>query len=50
MALDAGVGRIIIDSTDEIDRLEALAAERKVTISVWIRITPGVHALTHAFI
>jgi len=50
MALDAGVGRIIIDSTDEIDRLEALAAERNVSISVWIRITPGVHAHTHAFI
>ncbi len=50
MALDAGVGRIIVDSEDEIDRLEALAAQRQVTIAVWIRITPGVHAHTHAFI
>ncbi len=50
MALDAGVGRIIIDSNDEIARIEALATSRGETIPVWIRITPGVHAHTHAFI
>jgi diaminopimelate decarboxylase len=50
MALDAGVGRIIVDSFDELHRLEQLARSRAATISVWIRITPGVHAHTHAFI
>jgi diaminopimelate decarboxylase len=49
-ALEVGVGRIIIDSADEIARLETLAAATGVTPKVWIRVTPGVHAHTHAFV
>ncbi|MEV0274001.1 diaminopimelate decarboxylase [Hamadaea sp. NPDC050747] len=49
-ALDAGVGRIIVDSFDEIDRLSALAAERGVRPQVMIRVTVGVEAHTHEFI
>jgi diaminopimelate decarboxylase len=49
-ALKVGVGRIVIDSTDEIARLETLAAATGVTPKVWIRVTPGVHAHTHAFV
>ncbi|MDO9556479.1 MAG: diaminopimelate decarboxylase [Coriobacteriia bacterium] len=48
--LDAGVGRIVVDSFEEMDRLSALAAERSVTQKVLIRVTPGVEADTHDFI
>jgi len=49
-ALDAGVGRIVADSFDELDRLEALAADRGVSPRVLVRVTPGVEAHTHVFI
>lgn len=49
-ALDVGVGRIIVDSLDEIDRLAALTAERGTTASVLVRVTPGVEAHTHQYI
>ncbi|MEV4493016.1 diaminopimelate decarboxylase [Micromonospora coxensis] len=49
-ALDAGVGRIILDSFTEIDRLTALARERGVRPGVLIRVTVGVEAHTHEFI
>ena len=49
-ALDAGVGRIVADSFDELDRLSALAAERGVVAPVLIRVTLGVEAHTHEFI
>ncbi|MGK5519239.1 diaminopimelate decarboxylase [Micromonospora sp. URMC 107] len=49
-ALNAGVGRIILDSFDEIDRLTALARERGVRPRVMIRVTVGVEAHTHEFI
>jgi len=51
-ALEAGVGRIVIDSFDEIGRLERLTASpggipRQ---AVMIRVTPGVEAHTHDFV
>ncbi|MDG4804979.1 diaminopimelate decarboxylase [Micromonospora sp. WMMD980] len=49
-AVDAGVGRIIVDSSDEIDRLNALARERHVRPRVLLRVTVGVEAHTHEFI
>jgi diaminopimelate decarboxylase len=49
-ALDAGVGRIIVDSLVEIDRLAELAAARGVRAGVLVRITVGVEAHTHEFI
>ncbi|WP_319460797.1 diaminopimelate decarboxylase [Micromonospora sp. RTP1Z1] len=49
-ALDAGVGRIILDSFAEIDRLTALARARGVRPRVLIRVTVGVEAHTHEFI
>jgi diaminopimelate decarboxylase len=50
MALEAGVGRIVIDSFDELRRLEDLASGRSQKVPVLIRITPGVEAHTHEFI
>ncbi len=46
-ALDAGVGRIVVDSFDEIDRLERLATT---SVRVLVRVTPGVEAHTHEYI
>ncbi|MCW2767946.1 MAG: lysA [Nocardioides sp.] len=49
-ALEAGVGRIIIDSVEEIDRLGELTTELGVTAPVMIRVTAGVEAHTHEYI
>ena len=49
-ALQVGIGRIVIDSFDEIDRLRALAAELGVIPQTLIRVTVGVEAHTHEFI
>ncbi len=49
-ALDAGVGRIIVDSFQEITRLTELARESGVRPGVLVRVTVGVEAHTHEFI
>ena len=51
-ALDVGVGRIVVDSFDEIDRLARLArpAGGGGRTAVMIRVTPGVEAHTHEFV
>jgi len=50
-AIVAGVRHIIVDSFDELDRLDILAAEQLGPIpKVLLRITPGVSAQTHEFI
>jgi diaminopimelate decarboxylase len=46
-ALDAGVGHVVLDSFDEFDRLERIAAERDRAQEVLIRVTPGVAGDTH---
>jgi diaminopimelate decarboxylase len=49
-ALEVGVGRIVVDSFEEISRLAFLADRRGVTQQVLVRITVGVEAHTHEFI
>lgn len=55
-ALVAGVGWIVVDSLDELDRIEALiqdGAEQgrmHEPANVLVRVTPGVEAHTHAYI
>jgi diaminopimelate decarboxylase len=49
-ALDAGIGRIIVDSQHEITRLIELARERNTIAPVMIRVTAGVEAHTHEYI
>jgi diaminopimelate decarboxylase len=44
------VGRIVVDSFDELDRLDALHAEGLPAPAVLARITPGVSVHTHEFI
>lgn len=50
MALDTGVGRIVADNIYEIEMLDRIAGERKISIPVLLRIKPGVDAHTHSFI
>ncbi|HEY5274384.1 MAG TPA: diaminopimelate decarboxylase [Acidimicrobiales bacterium] len=49
-ALHHGVGRIIVDSFDEIDRLRALRPGADASIRASLRVTPGVNAHTHEFV
>jgi diaminopimelate decarboxylase len=50
MALEAGVGRIVVDSFDEIYRIEALVATGLPAPAVLIRVNPGVEAHTHEYL
>ena len=51
MAIEAGVRHIVVDSFDELERLDALAAGRVGPApKILLRVTPGVHAHTHEFI
>lgn len=46
-AVEQGVGTIVIDSFDEIDRLQRIAPEGQ---KVMLRVTPGIRPTTHAYI
>lgn len=48
--LDAGIGHFVVDSFEEIDRLEAAAAARSRSQDVLVRVTPGVRPNTHDFV
>ncbi|MET0276628.1 MAG: diaminopimelate decarboxylase, partial [Acidimicrobiia bacterium] len=49
-ALTVGVGRIVVDGFDEIDRIESLVADGLPRPRVMVRVTPGVEAHTHEYI
>jgi diaminopimelate decarboxylase len=49
-ALEARVGRVIVDSFDEIDRLERLASLSGSRPQVLVRVTPGIEAHTHEYV
>ena len=51
-AVEIGVGRIVVDSFDEIDRIEALArpAAGGSRQKVMVRVTPGIEAHTHEYV
>jgi diaminopimelate decarboxylase len=49
-AVGARIGRIVIDSLPEIDRLADVAAGHGVTVPVLLRVTVGVEAHTHQYI
>lgn len=51
MAIEHQVGRIVVDSYDEIDRIRrALDASPREAISVLVRVNPGIEAHTHDFV
>ena len=49
-ALALGAGRIVVDSSDELDRLEALYQENQKVAKILIRITPGIEVYTHEYV
>ncbi|MEP7054519.1 MAG: diaminopimelate decarboxylase [Actinomycetota bacterium] len=49
-AVDVGVGRVVVDSFQEIERLASIAAAAGKNQRVIVRVTPGVEAHTHEFI
>jgi diaminopimelate decarboxylase len=49
-ALEVGVGRVVVDSHDELDRIEALVAGGAPPPRVLVRVTPGVQAHTHVYV
>ncbi|GGL91379.1 diaminopimelate decarboxylase [Glutamicibacter protophormiae] len=46
-AIETGVGRIVVDSLDELQRVTRIADALGRQANVMLRITPGVHASTH---
>lgn len=48
-ALQAGIGRIVVDNQAELDRLTRLVRERRQPVKVWLRITPGVAVEAHRY-
>jgi diaminopimelate decarboxylase len=54
-ALRVGVNHIVVDSFDELDRIERIVSDEHSSVTgqiarVMIRVTPGVHVDTHEFI
>ena len=49
-ALELGVGRLVVDGTHEIDRVEQLVGDGLPRPRVLVRVTPGVEAHTHEYI
>lgn len=49
LAIEAGVGRIVVDNTYELERLIALAEERGRRVPIVLRLNPGVGAHTHSY-
>lgn len=50
MALENGVGRMIVDGLGELELVDRIAGELGVKANIILRITPGVDAHTHDFI
>lgn len=50
MGVEAGVHRIVVDSFDELDRLDQLHAEIGIVPKVLLRLTPGIKAETHDYV
>jgi diaminopimelate decarboxylase len=49
-ALGYGIGRIVVDSLDEIERIDRVAGRLGVVAPLMVRVTVGVEAHTHEFI
>ncbi|MGB6872850.1 MAG: diaminopimelate decarboxylase [Dehalococcoidia bacterium] len=49
LALDLGVGRIVVDNFYELELLNRLAGERGISQDILLRITPGVDPHTHQY-
>lgn len=49
-AIEVGIGKIVVDSEIELERINKIANQRGVRQQILIRLTPGVEAHTHEFI
>jgi diaminopimelate decarboxylase len=49
-AIRAGVGRIVVDSFEELQRISCIAQEMRVVQGILLRITPGIKPDTHGYI
>ena len=50
LGLDMGIGFFVVDSFEEIERLDRAVAARGVKQQVLVRLTPGVRPSTHSFV
>jgi len=50
MAIELGVGYVVIDSLDELLRLEKIMVDSKKSVKTLIRVNPGIEAHTHEYI
>lgn len=50
MALNAGVGRIVVDNFHEMSILNELAEDLNQQVDILLRVTPGIEAHTHEYI
>jgi diaminopimelate decarboxylase len=50
LAIDSRISRIVVDSFDEMDRIEALVEAGRPAPSVLLRINPGIEAHTHEYL
>ena len=49
LALDCGIGRVVVDNSYELELLNELANEKGIRQNILLRITPGVDPHTHQF-
>lgn len=50
LAVEKGVGDIVVDSLSELYKLQKIARDRHATVHISLRIKPGIDAHTHEFI
>lgn len=50
MALDAKIGRFVVDNFYELDLLQELARAKKTSAKILLRVSPGIDAHTHHYI
>lgn len=50
LAVENGVGDIVVDNLLELSRLQAVAADHGATVGISLRVKPGIDAHTHEFI
>ncbi|MEH7333778.1 diaminopimelate decarboxylase [Neobacillus drentensis] len=50
MALEHGIGCIVIDNFFEMELLKSICLEKKANVNILLRITPGIEAHTHDYI
>ncbi|NHM29055.1 diaminopimelate decarboxylase [Neobacillus terrae] len=50
MAIDKGIGCIVVDNFYEMDLLDSICSEKNTSVPILLRVTPGIEAHTHDYI